>query len=83
MSSWLQTYRNQNCTFSDGTFLFAPRPDKFWGLLSLQPNGCRGALSPELKPPKPKTDHPPPSSDEVKKRGATPSLPHTTSGRGA
>jgi hypothetical protein len=42
-----------------------------------------GALSPELKRPERETDHSPPSTAEVKYRGAIPPLPITSSWCGA
>jgi hypothetical protein len=42
-----------------------------------------GTLSPEVKRPEREADHSPPSNVEVKKGGAIPPLPHTSSWRDA
>jgi len=42
-----------------------------------------GALSPGGKRPEHEADHKPPSSAEVKLRGAIPTFPHMSSWRGA
>jgi len=62
-----------------------PKRSSVGVLGSIQPRTqwVPGALYPRVKPPGRKADHSPPSSAELRMRGAIPPIPHASSWRGA